>query len=224
MALRRIKPWKEYESYFVHVTREPVVCEASVAYLFHPDSPDEIRRKLGDNIRIIMFIRNPVDMAYSLWGHMRRLEREPLSFQAAIDAIPSRRDGVSAAQDWVGNYMYVDRARFVPQINRYRLAFGADNVFIRVFEQMVQAPQQHFNELFEWLGMKPMAVSEFPRQNVAGKSRSRRLRRLLDGRSSAKRLLKQFTPAGPRASVRRIIEQVNRKAAPLPPMSNSIRQ
>lgn len=66
--------------------------EASTDYLFHPHAPRRMAASLPD-VKLIFLVRNPVDRAYSHYHHMRVRQREPLSFEAALDGEAQRLAG-----------------------------------------------------------------------------------------------------------------------------------
>lgn len=222
--VRRTPSWHDYLGHFEGVGGHQIVGEASVAYLWCEDSPRRISERLGDNVRIVVQLRNPVDMAYSLWGHQRRLEREPLSFADAIDAEPARARGAGDLRGWRANFLYVARACTVVQIARYHEVFGRDRVYCTVLEDLRDAPTDVFGALCRWLGVEPRPVDELPRLNPAGRAASPGLRRLLDGDSTLKRWGKRLVPDVIRLPLRGRIERANRRQVELEPMSSDVRR
>ena len=221
---RRTQTWEAYLQHFDRAGDAKVIGEASVAYLHDPSSAEAIYQCLGPDVKIVVFVRSPVDMAYSLWGHMRRLEREPLTFQEAVEASEQRASGERPVQDWLGNYQYVDRARYTGQIDRYRRRFGTDHVRIIVFEEMIERPGDVIAGLFEWLSLSPLHIENLPKLNAAGSNRWPWLQRLLDGRSGGKRLGKRIIPLATRQSIRKMTERLNRRPIALPELSLSYRR
>jgi len=221
---RRTQTWEAYLQHFERAGDAKVIGEASVAYLHHPTSAEAIHQCLGPDMKIVVFIRSPVDMAYSLWGHMRRIESEPLTFQEAVEASKQRASGELPVQSWIGNYQYVERARYVGQIDRYRRRFGANHVRIIVFEELIERPGDVMAGLFEWLSLSPLPIENLPKLNAAGSNRWPGLRRLLDGRSGVKRLGKRIIPSGTRQLIRKMAERLNRRTLPLPELSLSYRR
>ena len=60
-----------YEKAFSKVKNQTAVGEASTAYLFDEAAPKIIKEQLG-TIRIIIILRDPVAMSYSLYNHQLR--------------------------------------------------------------------------------------------------------------------------------------------------------
>ena len=70
-----------YEKLFQDVTDEIAIGEASTPYLYHhKHSIPKIKKLLGD-IKIIIFLRNPVDRAYSAYKHFVKETGDTDSFE-----------------------------------------------------------------------------------------------------------------------------------------------
>ena len=103
-------------------------------------------------------------MAYSLWGHMRRLEREPLEFEAALLAESSRSQGDHSLVGWRDNYLYRSRASYAVQIERYQSVFGKNSLRIIASEDMFTNPTNCYRSLCDWLGIHAMDIESFKRE------------------------------------------------------------
>ena len=71
---------------------ELVVGEGSPDYMFHPHAPGRIARTLP-SAKLIVFLRNPVDRAWSHYWHQHSRGHEPLSFDEAVLREPERLAG-----------------------------------------------------------------------------------------------------------------------------------
>ena len=70
-----------YEKLFQDVTDEIAIGEASTPYLYHhKHSIPKIKKLLGD-IKIIIFLRNPIDRAYSAYKHFVKETGDTDSFE-----------------------------------------------------------------------------------------------------------------------------------------------
>lgn len=212
---RRTKSFEDYLRHFEGAARFRARGEASVNYLYDPEAPRRIAETLGRDVQIVVILRNPVSMAYSLWGHNRRLVREPLEFRDALAREDARAEGADELIGWRPDFLYRRRATYTPQVASYLEVFGRARVRVLLFEEVVADPATVLTELCLWLGVSAPARPEFPRLNVAGTARSKRLRRWLDGRSWGKRLLKGALPGALRLRARRWIDRVNRVEQPL---------
>ena len=220
---QRVSEFSEYLKYFRSNRNAKIVGEASVAYIWCDSSARWIARDLGTGIKIIALLRSPWNMAYSLWGHMRRLEREPLEFEAALLAESSRSQGDHSLVGWRDNYLYRSRASYAVQIERYQSVFGKNSLRIIASEDMFTNPTNCYRSLCDWLGIHAMDIESFPRENVAGRSRVKGIRRWLDGNSPGKRMLKSILPDSIRLQGRRTFEKVNRRAVKAEPLDEHLK-
>lgn len=207
---QRIDSLESYQACFASAGDQSIRGEASVSYLYYEDSPRLIREALGPDVKLIVMLRRHLDMAYSLWGHNRRLEREPRGFQDALDHESARVAGADELIGWRSNYLYRDRATYVPQIRRYLEHFDSGNIRIMLFEDLIRDPAGELAALCDWLGVSSDVPLQFSRLNPAGTNRVRTLRTWMDGGSGTKRLLKRLIPDRVRLPVRQLVENINR--------------
>jgi len=77
--------WKEYKELFHEVNNEKAIGEASVFYLYYyKEAIKNIHEYLGDDIKIIIILRNPIERAFSAYKHVSRGMKECLSFEEAL--------------------------------------------------------------------------------------------------------------------------------------------
>jgi LPS sulfotransferase NodH len=217
-----VKSWDEYCRLFERAGDFKRVGEASVSYLMSPEAPARIERALGKNIDIVVLLRNPVDMAYSLWGHEIREGFEQLEF---IDSVrdEARRlsdpDYEKSIRRWRYDMTYMHRARYAPQLQRYFDRFGRERVHVFLFEEFFRAGLPHYSKLLELLGVdhghRPVEAAH----NRAGTVRSKYVRRILRERMAWKESLKRFVPGALRARMMGALARFNRIDRPLPPIS-----
>lgn len=215
-----------YRALFLDAAPDQLRGEASVAYLYDSEAPQRIRTSLGPETRIVILLRNPADMAYSLWGHNRRLGVEPLSFEQALEEEASRaKDPKATARfgTWVGNVLYLDRATYMPQINRYLQVFSRDQIAIYIFEEFFSEKLPQWEDLCSFLGVSPTPRPQPVVHNPAGTVRSQFLRQVYSQRLWWKEPLKLILPASIRALMMASLQKFNRKEQRLPPMSNQTR-
>jgi hypothetical protein len=160
-----------YHKIFKGASDKYAVGEASTAYLYDKDAPKLIRDALG-NIKIIIMLRNPVDMSYSLYNHQVRKEGETIQrFEDALEAEEMRRKNPAFKQTcygWHANYYYTRRALYYDQVKRYFDTFGQDYVFIILFEDLIADPVDTAQKTFRFLGVDETFVPMTRAYNRAG--------------------------------------------------------
>lgn len=163
---------EEYLSHFAEAKNEKRVGEAAVWYLYSKRAAAEIKAFSPDGSIIIM-LRNPVDMMYSL--HAQRLynDNEDLrDFEEALAAEKDRQQGrriYKNAANAMG-FFYRDAARYTQQVRRYFEVFGREKVHVIIFDDFKKDTPRSFHETCEFLGVNTQFHPEFnivnPRKTV----------------------------------------------------------
>jgi hypothetical protein len=177
------------------------VCDASATYLNDVDAPASIRRA-SPEAKIVISLREPVARALSSYLYAITYG-ERLSLEEALRSDPQHPEGWS---------YHLRHGFYLEAISRYQAAFGADNVYVLFFEELVADPLSEMNRLFAWLDLEPLEAGSlrFERHNAftlprnravayiqrSGRSRSA-LRRVLP-RDLRTRLARRLSVAGPR--------------------------
>ena len=83
---------EEYLEEFQHASNEKMIGEKTTDYLFCPHTAERIKR-FSPNAKIIMILRNPVDMMFSLHGHYLYNEafEDQKDFEEALKAEEGRK-------------------------------------------------------------------------------------------------------------------------------------
>jgi len=153
----------EYLSYFAPVQREKRVGESSVWYLYSQQAAEEIKA-FSPAARIIIMLRNPVDMMYSLHSQRVYNDNENLvNFEEALAAEADRRQGkrlYQNASDAMGS-LYRAAATYTPQVQRYFAVFGREQVHIILFDEFARATPEVYRQTCEFLGVDPQFRPEF---------------------------------------------------------------
>jgi hypothetical protein len=140
--LHKVKKPEYYGKVFDKVQNESAVGEASTSYLYDESAPKKIKEGLGF-INIIIILRNPVEMSYSLYNHQVRKEGETLkTFEAALEAEEDRKRDLTT--------------------------FGKDNVLILLFDELVKGPVKAAQKVFRFLGVDDSFVPQVEVHNPAG--------------------------------------------------------
>ena len=224
-AAHRHTNWSTYLDLFKDSGRYPARGEASVAYLYDKSSPELIGRALTDP-RIIMILRSPIETAFSLWGQMRVLRREPMDFEAALDAESRRFEDTSfwhTAKTWPPNLFYTRRAKYFEQVSRYLDAFGSDRVLILVFEEFFENAHDAIEEVYDFLDLTERRPVDFAVHNPWNDYRSERLRALFNESYRGKELLKTLVPMRLRTAAKTLANRLNLRAEERPELSASLR-
>jgi len=192
--------------------------EASAGYIYSEAAPRLIRDFQPD-AHIIVMLRNPVEMIYSLHNQRVASGREDIAdFAAAVAPEPAGRRS-----------LYLDRGRFGSHLPRWLDTFGRERVHVIIFEDMVRQPEATFRRVLEFLGVDPdYQPPSFAAHNTSHRPLSRRFRSILHARFP-QWLIWRAVPgiigdSRARALVRRFRHsRFGRKAAPRAPLPASLR-
>jgi hypothetical protein len=144
---------EDYLSYFSKASKEKIIGEASVWYLFSNCAAEEIK-KFSPGAKILIMLRNPIDVMHSLHSQNLYDGNEDVSdFETAIHLDKERRQGNKLPESVDFNQLppYTDSVLFSEQVRRYLNVFGKNQVHIIVYEDFVADTKQIMKGLLEFL-------------------------------------------------------------------------
>jgi hypothetical protein len=161
--------------------REKRLGEASVLYLYSRKAATEIR-DFNPDAKVIITLRNPVDMLYSLHGHfLADLNEDIEDFAEALSAEQNRKRGgkIPDTVYSIDGLFYRDVAKYAEQIERYFEVFGRDKVHIIIFEDLKDSTAEIYRETLRFLSVDDDYQPVFQVVNPAKQLRSRGLQRFI---------------------------------------------
>ena len=156
-------------------------CDRSTWYLASTRAAEEIAAESPD-ARIIVMLRRPADMMYSLHSQALVACQEVVKdFPAALSLEAGRAKGqdIPPATSLVEALLYRRAASFADQIERYLRVFGADHVHVIVHEDFARDPRRSYLDALDFLGLDDDGRAEFPVLNSNREMRSERLGRFV---------------------------------------------
>ncbi|HEV7200455.1 MAG TPA: sulfotransferase [Candidatus Limnocylindria bacterium] len=156
----------DYLRLFRPATTGQRIGEASTWYLYSTDAPREISA-FSPEAQIIIMLRNPVDVMYSLHGEVVFYGGEEIEdFEEALAAEPDRREGRRLGPTRRPEALfYRDTVRFADQVERYLDEFGSERVQILLFDDFVRDPAAAYLEVLRFLGVDETFRPSFERVN-----------------------------------------------------------
>src|SRR5262249_26128809 len=154
---------QEYMTYFAPAGNEKRVGESSVWYLYSQQAAAEIKA-FSPAARIIIMLRNPVDMMYSLHSQRVYNDNENLvKFEEALAAEADRRQGKRLYQSALNTmgFFYRAAATYTPQVQRYFAVFGREQVHVIIFDDFKDATAEVYRQTCEFLEVDPQFQPEF---------------------------------------------------------------
>jgi Sulfotransferase domain len=146
--------------------------DASPYYLFHPLAAERLARDFPD-VKIIVFLRDPVERAYSHFKERTHHGGETLSFEEALAAEPERLRGeaerIVAEPGYVSaeheNHSYLAQGRYLDMLPRWFGLFPREQFHIAASEDFYADPQRHVNDVWKFLGLAPGSLRSRVRHN-----------------------------------------------------------
>jgi len=214
--------WEEYIKLFDKVKDEKIIGEASTIYLYHPEAPKRIKRYLGENVKLVAILRNPIERVISHYMYNLRLGAEPCStFEEAIEA-----EEVRVAQGWVEFFHYKRMGLYGQQLQRYLDVFSRNNLKIFLYEDFQEDPISIVKQVFEFLEIENSFIPDTSKVfNPSGNTRFSLLSFLIrQTPRPVKRLAKALLPEGIRYKVVEWEMWRNVRPAQKPQISSEIRK
>ena len=202
------------------------VGEASTWYLYSTSAASEIK-EFSPEARIVVILRNPVDVMYAQHNQLifNVIEDIP-DFAEALAAEPDRRAGkrLPPYPINVENLFYRHSVHFAEQLERYFAVFGRDRVHVMLTDDLRRDGAGTMRGLLEFLGVDPSLAAPPPNSNENRRVRSPLMQRLI----FAPKILLPLAPflrrfKSVRALRTRMLD-MNSEAKPRAPMDPALRR
>lgn len=187
----RGKP-ERYLKLFRDARGETRIGESSPWYLVSQRAAEEIQA-YDPAAKIILMLRNPIDMMYSMWSQFRYSGNEQIeSFEEALAAEPDRQAGrrIRRAAHCVTGLYYRHMARYVEQAPRYFERFGRENVLVIIFDDFRADTPAVFRTVLDFLELEPNISMTFDIHNPNKEVRLEWLQKLIVNSGFSLMLLK----------------------------------
>lgn len=149
--------WYQTE-FYPDAQGKKIIGDMSPDYMIYHYVPERIRQCLGENVRLVFMLRNPVDRAYSHYLMNRWWSGEHRPFEKAVhDNIESiRREG-----PWNKPDNYVCGSLYYLQIINFLNYFPKENMKFILFEDYIKDTIKIVNEIICFLGLQSDREMEF---------------------------------------------------------------
>lgn len=161
---------EKYLAAFQSATDEKSIGETSVLYLYSRLAATEIKQ-FNPDARIIIMLREPVDMLISYHTHLYYSHIEDVAeFQAALEKGETRRFAIPGGEheldpEVIANTLdlrvYRDVVKYTNQVKRYFDVFGRDKVHVILFDDFKKDAAGVYREALEFLGVDPDFQPDF---------------------------------------------------------------
>lgn len=120
-----------------------IVGEVSPDYLASPPAPARIRETLGEDVQLMVTLRDPAERAFSAYLYLRKHGLAENTFRRTLDLTP----------------MLLDEGRYATHLRRYLAHFDRSNIRVTVFDDLEEDPQAYLDATTDWLGVTRQAHS-----------------------------------------------------------------
>jgi hypothetical protein len=146
-----------YLSLFAGAGGAKVIGEGSVFYILSKQAPSELK-DFSPEARILIMLRDPVDMMHSLHSLYLRTGNEALEdFEDALEAEAARAQGQRLPPRcyFPEGLQYRAVARYAGPVERFLNTFGREHVRVLLFEDLVRDTPGEYRRTLEFLGVDP---------------------------------------------------------------------
>jgi hypothetical protein len=140
---------KKYMRHFNAVRAQKAIGEITPSYMYVNGVPELILRYL-DGVRLIFLLRNPLERAYSHYWFNVSERREHFGFEEALAQEDSR-----ISKGFPDNllFSYIDRGRYMRQIERFLSIFPQEKMLFLIAEEMFANPRESLTGICRFLGI-----------------------------------------------------------------------
>lgn len=152
----------DYLKLFEGWNGQKCIGEASVRYLYSALAAQEIKAFSPEG-RIIIMLRDPVEMLYSYYYQMLYNGAEDLpTFEEALAAEEDRRRGerIPASTGLIDGLYYRKMVQYTEQVSRFFDAFGREQVHIIIYDDFKTNTPLVFRNTLEFLQVDPTFSTE----------------------------------------------------------------
>lgn len=216
-----------YLSLFAGAHEHQLIGEASVYHLFSRNAARNIK-SFCPNAKIIIMLRNPVDMLYSRHAQLVYNGAEDiLDFEASLAAEEKRRNGELIPKNIriEKKLLHREVVKFTEQGKRYFDMFGRDKVQVIIYDDLRKDTAKVYRETLGFLNVNDSFRPDFKVINPNKRVRTRTLQHLLKTPPSLMRIAgKLLLPQSCRNLLLNGLKKLNTQFVPRQPMSPELRR
>lgn len=216
-----------YLSLFAGAHEHQLIGEASVYHLFSRNAARNIK-SFCPNAKIIIILRNPVDMLYSRHAQLVYNGAEDiLDFEASLAAEEKRRNGELIPKNIriEKKLLHREVVKFAAQVKRYFDMFGRDKVQVIIYDDLRKDTAKVYQETLGFLNVNDSFRPDFKVINPNKRVRTRTLQHVLKTPPSLIRIAgKLLLPQSCRNLLLNGLKKLNTQFVPRQPMSPELRR
>lgn len=202
--------------------------EGSVWSLFSKSAAKEIY-DFNCNAKIIIMLRNPVDVIYSLHNQMvfDGYHEDIEDFKLALAAESDRKKGLRIPKT-CGRpqaLIYTDVVKFTEQVQRYIDIFPEENINIIIYDDFKNNTSKVYHDTLNFLGVNPDFEPDIKVINASKRVKSKILQKFLVEQPSIVQFLsRHILPQSLRHNTRTLLKSFNTRYQRSPSMDIELRR
>jgi hypothetical protein len=157
-----ISEWPDYLRLFRKAQGQKAIGEASVCYLWSESAAANIHRSIP-NARIILVLRNPVEMVFSMYLHTLRSGAIQCSFREVIERGLQQRGGRLDVL-----HPFLDMGFYHQQLSRYTEVFPKKQLRIYWYEEYQSKAAPMLADMFRFLEVDPAFSPDMSKRYLEG--------------------------------------------------------
>jgi len=125
--------------------------EVTPIYFLLPEIPKRIVEALGEQTKIIVLLRNPVDRIIS---HYKMMLMNKKTNDSLSESIKKNLVWMEKGRKPHRDFSYIERSLYYPQLKRYFHFFPPENIKVVLFEkEFIDQRRETMNEIFDFLSL-----------------------------------------------------------------------
>jgi hypothetical protein len=211
-----------YLGLFAEAHDQKRVGEASVLYLYSQTAATAIKQ-FCDDARIIVMLRNPIEMMYALHSQLLFSSQENITdFKDALNAEAERKNGlrIPVTNTTPAKLFYRSIARYSEQLQRYFDQFDRDKIRVIVYDEFNRDAAGVYAGTLRFLGVDSGFEPVFRRINANKRTRSQTLDKISRKLKSSRG--EKFYRS--RSVLYNLIRSLNTQQAERPPMDPDLKK
>jgi len=215
---------EEYLAYYAPATDQKYLGDASTFHLYSREAARNIR-EFAPRARIVILLRDPCEMLYSLHGELLFNGEEDIAdFEEALDAEGTRKADPDRAFTWKREALYYSEiGRFSEQVERYLDEFERESVQIVLFDDLKADPLGTYRQLLRFLEIDDGHVPPMKVHNPSKVARSAWVSGLLGSRRF-RAVARACAPTAAREKIHAMLNRLNARTAARPPLPARVRR
>ncbi|GAB5381763.1 MAG: hypothetical protein Alis3KO_22530 [Aliiglaciecola sp.] len=216
-----------YLNWFEDWQDQPYALDASPFYLYSFSAAEEFKA-VSPKAKIVIMLRNPVDVAYSMYFEAKYASREDVdTFEEAWELEKNRVSGEkipkNARLEFTTRYQSI--GMYSKHVEHYINEFGRENVHIILFEDFKRSNQDCYKSLLDFLGLEHKLPEDFKIHNPSKIARSPMITHFASAPPKwMGKVGGLFLSKSMRWKIRNFIKQKNTKVVEKPQISPKMRE